>query len=323
MYEFVVSLLISLPSLFLPSIIHKGKNTPGIDKVIWKTNEQKFQAIMVLRNLSKYKAKPVRRVYIPKANGSPRPLGIPTLLDRAVQTLWYFALIPIAEETADPQSYGFRPYRGVHDCATYLKLVCGSYTATRRFVLNADIKSFFDSVSHDWLLKNIPMDKRILKEFLKAGFLSDNAFEVTPEGFPQGAVISPTIANMTLDGLKRAIGEEFLMTRYADDFIVLGKTKRDLKLKALPTIQNFLGKRGLELNLAKTKIATPVAIDNAIIITSKNFCLRSRWRYKVSCLCFRILPSIAISSSHAFEPIVYCIHCFSSALCASAFFLAA
>jgi RNA-directed DNA polymerase len=235
---------------------NKGKNTPGIDKVIWKTNEQKFEVIVALRDLSKYKANPVRRVYIPKAKGAPRPLGIPTMFDRAVQTLWYFALIPIAEETADPQSYGFRPYRGVHDCATYLKLVCGSYTATRRFVLNADIKSFFDSVSQDWLVKNIPMDKRILKEFLKAGFLSDNDFEETPEGFPQGGVISPTIANMTLDGLKKALGEEFLMTRYADDFIVLGKTKRDLKLKALPIIQNFLSERGLELNLAKTTIST-------------------------------------------------------------------
>jgi RNA-directed DNA polymerase len=122
---------------------NKGKNTYGIDKVVLKTNEEKFKAISSAKDLSSYKAQPVRRVYIPKANGKLRPLGIPTVRDRIVQTLYYFAIDPLAEETACKRSYGFRLHRGLHDNAIYLKLVLGSYTSTRRYVLKADIEGFF------------------------------------------------------------------------------------------------------------------------------------------------------------------------------------
>lgn len=237
-------------------VTNDGKNTPGVDKIIWKTDDEKLQAIHDLKNLTNYKASPVKRVHILKSDGSLRPLGIPTMYDRAVQTLWYLALIPIAEETADSQSYGFRPHRGAHDCVTYLNLVISSYTAIRRFVLNADIKKFFDNVSHDWILKNIPMDVKILEQFLKAGFLNSESFSGTFKGFPQGGVISPTIGNMVLDGLKDELGKEFLMTRYADDFIVLGKTRESLKTDAITRINKFLNKRGLELNLNKTTISS-------------------------------------------------------------------
>lgn len=234
---------------------NSGRNTPGVDGIIWNQPEQKFSAINDLKDLSKYKATPVKRRYIPKADGKRRPLGIPTIMDRAVQTLYMFTIDPIAEETACLRSYGYRLHRGVHDNATYLNLVLGNYTATRRYILEADIKGFFPSVSHKWLLENIPMDKSILKEFLKAGFMEDAFFHETPEGFPQGSPISPPLANMTLNGLEDVLTRNgFLYTRYADDFVVLGKTKEELNSIAKPLIQSFLSERGLVLHPEKTGI---------------------------------------------------------------------
>lgn len=144
---------------------NQGGNTPGIDGKAYKTDKEKFLAVQAVKDLKDYKADPVRRVYIPRPDGKKRPLGIPIIKDRVVQTLYLFALNPIAEEQADIRSYGFRTYHGVHDCVTYLNLVCSSYTATRRYVLDADIEQFFPSVSHQWLLDNIPINKRILKSW--------------------------------------------------------------------------------------------------------------------------------------------------------------
>jgi RNA-directed DNA polymerase len=225
---------------------NSGRNTPGVDGIIWNQPEQKFSAINDLKDLSKYKATPVKRRYIPKADGKRRPLGIPTIMDRAVQTLYMFTIDPIAEETSCLRSYEYRLHRGVHGNAIYLNLVLGNYTATRRYILEADIKGFFPSVSHKWLLENIPMDKTILKEFLKAGFMEDAFFHEISEGFPQGSPISPPLANMTLNGLEDVLTRNgFLYTRYADDFVVLGKTKEELNSIAKPLIQSFLSERGL------------------------------------------------------------------------------
>lgn len=238
-------------------VSNKGKNTPGIDKVIWNSKERRFEAIGELKNLSQYKATPVRRVYIPKPGGQLRPLGIPTMLDRAVQTLYMFTIDPIAEETACQHNYGYRLHRGVKDCAVYLWMVSASPTANRRYILEVDIKGFFPSVSHNWLLENVPMDKRILGEFLKAGFMEQSLLYETSDGFPQGSPISPPLANLALNGLEDVLRKrDFLTTRYADDFVVLGKSREELNNIAKVLITEFLAERGLELHPEKTGICS-------------------------------------------------------------------
>jgi RNA-directed DNA polymerase len=147
------------------------------------------------------------------------------MIDKAVQTLFRFTIDPIAEEeTACQHSYGYRLHLGVKDCAVYLWMVSASPIANQRYILEADIKEFFPSVSHEWLLENVPMDKRILKKFLKAGYMEEAFSNETLEGFPQGSPIAPPLANLTLNGLEKILSKrDFLSTRYADDFVVLGK----------------------------------------------------------------------------------------------------
>lgn len=242
-----------------------GGKTPGIDNVVWD-DKTGYEAIKELRDLGSYKASPVRRVFIPKANGKMRPLGIPTMKDRAVQALYAMALTPIAECHADPNSYGYRAYRSVHDVATFIWLTCGGNYG-KRWVLEGDIKGFFDNISHEWVLKNIPMNKRILKEFLKAGFMHADTLYTTDEGTPQGGIISPVIANMVLDGLEFIVKGGVKVCRYADDFVVMGKTKERLE-RTLPMIRRFLADRGLELNMDKTQI---VSIEEGFDFVGFNF----------------------------------------------------
>lgn len=234
---------------------NRGGKTPGVDGTVWDSDAALLGAIDALRNLARYQPNPVKRVYIPKPKGGRRPLGIPTMYDRAVQTLFAFALLPIAESTADARSYAYRPYKSAHDAVGYLQLVLASRYA-KRWVLEADIEKFFDNLSHEWLLEHIPMDRSILEKFLKAGFMDapSRVVHATPTGTPQGGVISPIIANMALDGLEDALGKRFRVVRYADDFVVAGKGPDALKAEALPAVEAFLAERGLVLAQHKTRI---------------------------------------------------------------------
>ncbi len=246
---------------------NQGKRTPGVDGVTWSTPETKTRAVMSLRRRG-YKPSPLRRVYIPKANGKKRPLGIPTMQDRAMQALYLLALLPVAETQADPNSYGFRPERASRDAIGQCFIVLGNRTYRAHWVLDADIAGCFDNISHDWLLANIPMDKVVLGKWLKSGFVWKNQMYPTEAGTPQGGIISPTIANMTLDGLEAAVQQHFKarrplkknkhahrvnLIRYADDFVLTGATYETL-VEAKAVIEDFLRQRGLALSPEKTKI---------------------------------------------------------------------
>ncbi len=213
---------------------NQGKNTAGVDGEIWRTPKDKYQAIAQLQRRG-YNPLPLKRVYIPKKNGKKRPLSMPTMRDRAMQTLFKFALEPIAETTADPNSYGFRPKRCTQDaieqCFTSL-----NKGKSPKWVLEGDIRGCFDNISHEWILENIPINKEILRKWLKCGYIETKELFPMEFGSPQGSPISPTICNMVLDGLEKAIKDKYYkrkvnkktyspkvnFIRYADDFIITG-----------------------------------------------------------------------------------------------------
>lgn len=148
---------------------NRGKNTAGVDGIVWKTDSQKLRAVYSLRRRG-YRPRPLRRIYIRKPGGGARPLSIPTMKDRAMLTLYKFALEPIAELSGDPGSYGFRHDRSAEKAALRLMDEC-AHDDEFVWVLKADIHSCFDSIAHKWLLSHIPMDKQMLSRFLSCGYM--------------------------------------------------------------------------------------------------------------------------------------------------------
>lgn len=235
---------------------NNGANTPGVDNETWKNPESKAEAVAkLIRN--GYKSLPLRRVFIKKANGKQRPLGIPTMKDRAMQAIYLMALEPISETTADHNSYGFRPNRACRDAAG-MAFILLSQKRSPQWILEGDIKGCFDNIDHDWLFKNIPINREILDKWLKAGFVWNKTLFPTEAGTPQGGIISPVLSNMTLDGIEKAIKEnkkldwkKVNMVRYADDFIITGRDVETIN-EAKTVITGFLAERGLTLSPEKT-----------------------------------------------------------------------
>ena len=177
-----------------------GKNTPGIDGDIWPNPERKMKAVYQLSD-NQYHSKPLKRVFIPKPGSvKMRPLSIPTMYDRTIQALCAMALQPWAETTADRTSFGFRKGRSAQDACVYA-FTCLSQKNQAEWIIEGDIRGCFDNISHEWLMKNIPLDKEVLHQFLRSGFVHENTLFPTESGTPQGGLISPILANMTLDGL--------------------------------------------------------------------------------------------------------------------------
>jgi RNA-directed DNA polymerase len=237
---------------------NRGAKTPGVDNVLWRTAKQKIQAAINLRRHG-YKPKPLRRHYIPKPNGKLRPLSIPTMHDRAMQALYALALAPVAETLADRYSYGFREGRRCADALEQVFTVLSRRTSAP-WILEGDIRACFDEISHAWLLQHVPMDKQMLRLWLKAGYWEKGQLFPTQAGTPQGGIISPLLANFVLDGMEKAVkaeakpSDKVNFVRYADDFVVTGANRELLEQKVKPALTAFLQERGLELSEQKTVI---------------------------------------------------------------------
>jgi RNA-directed DNA polymerase len=246
--------------------LNRGKNTPGVDKVVVKTPKARGELVDHLQEFTPWKAKPARRVYIPKANGKLRPLGIPVIVDRAMQAIAMNALEPEWEARFEGCSYGFRPGRGCHDA------IAAVYNIARFkkkvWVLDADVKGAFGSLSHEWLLRFVehrvgdPRLINLIRRWLKAGVMEDGAIHPSDEGTPQGGSISVLLSNLYLHYVldlwfervvRGRLRGEARLVRYIDDFVICFQYREDA-IRVEAALRRRLEKFSLTLEPDKTRL---------------------------------------------------------------------
>ena len=310
---------------------NQGKKTAGIDGQRALNAEERMALVSQMQDYTPWQVKPVRRIYIPKANGKQRPLGIPCMTDRVAQAIVKNALEPEWEARFEAHSYGFRPGRSCQDAIQqcYNRLKKGM----DEWILEADIRGAYDNLSHEFILKaigNTP-GRELIKQWLKAGYVEAEMFHETDSGTPQGGIISPLLANIALDGLEdrlmayRKVKEYHYTTsngrqrtqyketcrygfiRYADDFVVTSETKEDIEA-IVPVIEEWLGQRGLELNREKTqvtRISDGVNFLGFHIRQFKGRCLTLPQQEKVHALLDRIRAWLKANVGAQPEAVIY------------------
>ena len=254
---------IKFKALAVHKVAEENHSGAGIDGILWTSNSEKMNGAMSL-SAEQYRAQPLKRIIVQDKNkNKERRIGVPTVKDRSMQVLYSFALVPIAEATADRKSFAFRKGRSALDAHYYVFEALTRKNAPE-WVFIGDIKSYYESISHEWLLEHIPMNKKVLREFLKAGFAFRGEIFPTDFGISLGANISPILGNMVLDTLQETIFNNMKnrrendfnngnLIRFADDVLVTANSKEDAE-EIKDIIETFLYERGLTLSKEKSKI---------------------------------------------------------------------